>query len=227
MNAEQICVACIATPDMDQLTDITWPNKSEYCQKYGYHGILQKQTWPYLGFDKIIMIKQILESNRYEWILWVDNDVLFTNFDKKIEEIIEANNDSHFIICADYGGAVNAGVFLVKNSDKGKEYIQHLAEKMYELAPINKFLFGEEQTAICATYKDEKWKDTVKVIPQKIMNAYPYSGVYGHPNGLNDWLGVNGNWEEGDFIIHIPGFGPDLFHKRLEHFKKYITLVRK
>lgn len=223
--SNKICVASIATGDMDELTSMTWPNKEEYCKKHGYHGVLQKQTWDYLGFDKIIFIKALLESDRYEWILWADNDTLFTNFDKKIEDVID--NDFHFIVCADYGGDVNAGVFLVKNSKEGREYIDHLSQKMYELAPFNKFLFGEEQTALQKTYKEERWANTIKVIPQKIMNAYPYSGVYGHPNGLNDWLGVNGDWQVGDFIIHIPGFGPDLFNKRLEHFRKYIELVKK
>lgn len=219
----KICVASIATPDMNELTEITWSNKIDYCRKHNYHGILQSQTWNYLGFDKIIFIDNLLNSNQYDWILWVDNDTLFTNFNKKIEDIIDDNYD--FIICADYSGDVNAGVFLVKNSTKGKNYISLLKTKMYELQYKNKFLFGEEQTAIHATYKLDSLKDTIKIIPQKIMNAYPYSDVYGHPNGLNDWLGVNGNWEQGDYIIHIPGFGPDLFHKRLEHFKKYSQLV--
>lgn len=221
----KIAVASIATPNMDELTNITWPNKLEYCRKHNYFGILQHQSWDYLGFDKIIFIDSLLESEQYDWILWVDNDTLFTNFNKKIENLIDESYN--FIICADYGGDVNAGVFLVKNSKEGKEYIKFLKKKMYELAPTNKFLFGEEQTAICATYKDEQFKHIIKVIPQKFMNSYPYSGVYGHPNGLNDWLGVNGDWEPGDFIIHIPGFGPDLFHKRLEHFNKYKHLVIK
>ena len=221
----KICVCSISTPDMDELTKITWPNKQDYCQKHGYFGILQTQTKNYLGFDKIIFIESLLSTNQYDWILWLDNDTLFTNFNKKIEEVIDENHD--FIICADYGGDVNAGVFLIKNSDGGKKYLSHIKQKMYELAPVNKFLFGEEQTAIQATYKEEKFNKIIKVIPQKIMNAYPYSGVYGHPNGLNDWLGVNGDWQHGDFIIHIPGFGPDLFHKRLEHFRKYQELVIK
>jgi hypothetical protein len=218
----KIAVASIATPDMEELTKITWPNKLEYCRKHGYYGLLQSQSWDYLGFDKIIFIDSLLDSNQYDWVLWLDNDTLFTNFNKKIEDVIDNNYD--FIISTDYGTKPNAGVFLVKNSDNGKKYIKILKEKMYELKPVNKFLFGEEQTAIQATYQDHFF---IKIIPQKYINAYPYSDIYGHPNGLNDSLGVNGNWEYGDFILHIPGFGPDLFHKRLEHFKKYKELVIK
>lgn len=218
----KIAVASIATPDMDELTKITWPNKLEYCRKHSYYGILQSQSWDYLGFDKVIFIDSLLDSDQYDWILWLDNDTLFTNFNKKIEDVIDNNYD--FIISTDYGTKPNAGVFLVKNSDNGKKYIKILKQKMYELKPVNKFLFGEEQTAIQATYQDYNF---IKIIPQKYINAYPYSDIYGHPNGLNDSLGVNGNWESGDFILHIPGFGPDLFHKRLEHFKKYKEFVIK
>lgn len=220
----KIAVASIATHDMDELTKITWPNKLEYCRKHGYHGILQSQTWDYLGFDKIIFINNLLNSNEYDWILWLDNDTLFTNFNKKIEDVID--NNFHFIMATDSNGP-NAGVFLVKNSEQGRAYIKHLKQKMYELKPVNKYLFGEEQTAIQATYQDPNYSSYIKILPQKYINAYPYSTVYGHPNGKNDTLGVNGNWERGDFILHVPGFGPDLFHKRLDHFKYHINEVIK
>ena len=35
------------------------------------------------------------------------------------------------------------------------------------------------------------------------------------------------NSQDGDFIIHIPGFGPDLFDKRMAHFNHYINKVKK
>ena len=218
----KICICSIATPDMEELTKMTWPNKEEYCKKNNYAGILQTQTTQYLGFDKIHLIDGLLDTEKYEWILWLDNDTLITNFNKKIEEIIDENY--HFIITYDYA-QLNAGVFLVRNSPQGKAYIKHLKQKMYELAPKNPWLFGEEQYALVNTYKDEEFKDIIKIISQKIMNAYPYTDVYGHKDGYLDLFGVNGNWEQGDFIIHIPGFGPDLYHKRLDHFRKYIQFV--
>jgi hypothetical protein len=226
INPERICLASIATPDMEELTQMTWySNKQEYCKKHGYSGVLLTQTQPYLGFDKILFIEGLLNTNKYDLILWCDNDTLITNFNFKIESII--NDKYDFYICTDYGKHVNAGVFIIKNTDNARKYLSHIKVKMYELQKENKFLFGEEQTALIHTYKDENFKDTIKILPQRELNAYPYSGVYGHPNGLNDSLETNGNWEKGDFIIHIPGFGPDLYHKRLEHFRRYSQEVIK
>lgn len=108
---------------------------------------------------------------------------------------------------------INGGVFLFKTSERGLSYFNHVKEKMYEFSSQNKYRFGEEQTAMIRTVDDPKFEGIIKILPQRSMNSYPYDKVYGHPNGHLDKLGQNGNWQKGDFIIHIPGFGPDLFEK--------------
>ena len=74
---------------------------------------------------------------------------------------------------------------------------------------------------------DPQFKNIIKILPQKSMNSYDYD-LYGYNRLISiDKLGTQGHWEKGDFIIHIPGFGPDRFQERMSHFNKYIKEVIK
>lgn len=230
-DRKKICIASIHTSDMDPLAEITWSqNKKLYCDLKGYSYELKEQKTSYSGFDKILFLEEIVKKNRYDLILWCDCDTLITNFNKNIEDLVDEKY--HFFLTKDWN-SINGGVFLFKTSDQGLKYFYHLKEKMYEYASQNTYRFGEEQTAMIKTCEDQQFKDVVKILPQRTMNSYPYDKIYGHPNGYKgkpgypDKLGENGNWEKGDFIIHIPGFGPDLFDKRMEHFNYYINEVIK
>ncbi len=225
MKTDRICVASIETPNLKEMSEITVQNKIDYCSKRGYSFSILKQNEPYFGFDKILFIEGLLNTNKYDLIFWCDNDTIFTNFDKKIEDLID---DSHsFYIATDHSKTVNAGVFIIKNNEDCRRYLQLVKEKMYELAPQNTFKFGEEQTALIATYKDPSFSHVIKVLPQKLMNAYAYSGVRGHANGYPDGLGVNGDWQPGDLMLHMAGFGIDYYKECVEWLRKYSELVQK
>jgi hypothetical protein len=209
-----------------ELANITVPNKMEYCEKHNYdfQYRAEKFFYTHIGFEKIHRVLELFEKENFDILYWCGADTLITNFNKNIEDIIDTN--FHFFLTKDYND-INGGVFLFNTSTKGLKYFYHIKEKMYEFASQNVYKFGEEQTAMIYTHNDPQFSDTIKILPQRSMNSYPYDKVYGHPNGYLDKLGFNGNWEKGDFIIHIPGFGPDLFHKRMEHFNYFIKILRK
>lgn len=221
----KICLASIHTPDMQPLADITWNNNKElYCKTKGYDYRLKKQTERYSGFDKILFLETIIKEQKHDYILWCDCDTLITNFNKNIEELIDENY--HFFLTTDVNG-INGGVFLIRVSPEGLKYFYHIKEKMHEYASLNKFRFGEEQNAMIRTHQDPQFKNIIKILPQKSMNSYDYD-LYGYNRLISiDKLGTQGHWEKGDFIIHIPGFGPDRFQERMSHFNKYIKEVIK
>jgi hypothetical protein len=78
-----------------------------------------------------------------------------------------------------------------------------------------------------ATWRKEEYKDLIKIIPQKYMNAYPYSEIREHPNGLEDATGINGDWKPGDLIIHVAGFGIDFYKECVNHLRSYNSRVVK
>jgi len=227
MNKDRICLASIHTEDMAPLAQITWnQNKKIYCETKGYDSRLKIQKEPYQGFDKILFLESIINEKKHDLILWCDCDTLITNFNKNIEDIISPENEKyHFFLTTDVNG-INGGVFLFRTSEEGLKYFFHIREKMYEYSHENKYRFGEEQTAMIKTYLDPQFTDIIKILPQKIMNSYDYD-LYGYERHRSlDKLGTQGHWDQEDFIIHIPGFGPDLFEQRMGHFKYYINKVK-
>ena len=241
---KNICLVTIDTPDMSQLADMTWrQNKLPYCARHDYdfrrrvhneplgdNSLAKKpmglDSWPYAGFDKILYVEKVMSENRHDWIAWFDCDTLVTNFSVTLESIItQLRPCTVFAVTADHA-AVNGGVFLIKNDEVGKSYLSYLKSRMYETAASNEYLFGEEQTAMIESVKDPQFSSVIEVLPQRTMNSYPYH-LYGRPADQKDQTGHIGNWLEKDFVIHIPGFGPDLYQDRLRHFSLYLPLVSK
>jgi hypothetical protein len=49
------------------------------------------------------------------------------------------------------------------------------------------------------------WRSVIKVVPQRLFNSYDYTTMpkYAHVEH-KDAMGVNGQWQSGDFMIHFP-----------------------
>ena len=222
-DRKKICLASIHTSDMEPLAKLTWhKNKKLYCELKGYSSELKEQNTPYSGFDKIVFLDALVNENKYDWILWCDCDTLITNFNKNIEDLFDENY--HFFLTTDVNG-INGGVFLFRTTQQGLSYFNHIKEKMHELANQNQYRFGEEQNAMIKTYQDLEFRNIIKILPQKSMNSYDYDLYKYDRTSSIDKLGFQGHWEKGDFIINIPGFGPDRFDERMGHFNHFINEV--
>lgn len=179
------------------LADLTWPNKIKYAEKWGY-GYACKNNNFYgvaLGFEKVWFIKDMLEAHPdIDWFWWVGCDTLVTNMSISLEDRVD--NNYHFIIATDCNG-INADSFLIRNSPEGKEYINMILSK-YEEYKNHGWL---EQQVIIDTLDQNK--DIIKIVPQRDLNAYNYS-LYPECQPI-DKNGNNGNWQQGDLLIHWPG----------------------
>jgi hypothetical protein len=69
----------------------------------------------------------------------------------------------------------------------------------------------QEQSTTFALCQEERFKGIRKLLPQRVMNSYQYKAdnmtPYG-PHGSNwingiDSLGESGEWQPGDFVIHV------------------------
>jgi hypothetical protein len=92
-------------------------------------------------------------ENKNDYVLWIDADAYFNNFDERIEKYFLANDEQlkkDFIISDDkpYGnGRVNSGVFLVKNTEWSRNFLQkiwhnagdYLKKNFYEQSVIGDY----------------------------------------------------------------------------------------
>lgn len=187
-------------------------NKIKYANKHGYaihlyDEVLDNNFHP--AWSKILAVQKHI--NDYDWILWSDADSLIMDFNVKLEDIID--NKFDFIICQDCqyddnNKRLNTGVFLIKNSEWAKSFLNRLNPNNW-LNHISNFPFWE-QSALWYIIEQEKnieVLDKIKILSPKVMNYMPYC------MGFKD---------ENYFILH---FASCSFQEKLKSMEKYYQIA--
>jgi hypothetical protein len=65
-----------------------------------------------MAWTKILALLKYLPY--YDWIMWIDNDALITNYQVTLESRLVDGSD--LVIAADWHG-INAGIFIIKNGE--------------------------------------------------------------------------------------------------------------
>lgn len=177
-----------------------------------------------LYWQKIESVRQALSEvdakgdPRYEMVLWVDADMLFTNFKIRIEGILAEYPGKNFLIASDLVGTglkdyVNAGSFIIKNTKETHAFAMRFFNDIASLYPLYKDRRTPEQQAIQdlifgyvtvdqngiikevplanRTYDQLAMNEAV-IVPQKKLNSF-YLG-FGGPETT---------WAPEDFIAHF------------------------
>lgn len=198
------------------LAEYTWTkNKVVYAEKHGYMHIAKTDNFSgmNLGFEKIWFLDELMSNNpNLEWVWWTGCDTLITNMSIKIEDKIDDNY--HLIVAGDCNSIINADSFIIRNSPEGREYIKRVMQHQPE---FNNHGWAEQQVMINLY---EEYKDKIKILPQRQLNAYECSIHPSQPT--TDTLGNDGDWKHGDYFIHWPATP---LHMRIELAKKYLEKV--
>jgi hypothetical protein len=150
-------------------------NKIDYIKSYKYHLDIP-DYW-----IKVWYMNDLLDQ--YDYIMWLDSDAAISDFNFDIKKYFEehpnilvafSREPEHFdcndlIESAKVFYEVNAGVILVKSTEKTKEFFKdwmNLFDKKKWFKEDGKWKcpskFGGddyEQGALCKLYKSSKWKD--------------------------------------------------------------------
>jgi len=206
----KICVFSAFTDMIPELVAATEPLRRYYCMKHGYEFLTQplpgtgcNEDEKY-GFKRLSLVIELLKSNAYDWIWVVGCDVLITNLNIKLESLID---DAFGMVVGTEPTGSGMDSYLVQRKRGGIELLEKLLT--YRLAPIG---CAHEQSTLDALIKeDPEVTKTVKLLPQRKLNAYKYESLsaYGFlsPGFLTgtDFLGNSGEWQPGDFVLHTPG----------------------
>jgi len=213
-TTSKVAIVSIFNEKHQALADETWTNKQAYAAKYGYQAIAKTTDFSpeQVHFDKFIHILDVMDANpSTEWVWWLDNDAMITNFDIRAEDLID--NDYHVIMGVDIA-SINTGSFFVRNSMQGRQWLEFLLSKKGEYKNDKKWF---EQQAVIDFYP--KFQDLFKVVPQRTFNSYDYR-IY-QVDGT-DLLGYDGQWNKGDFVIHWPGLQNEIRVQLAQQYKKEI-----
>ena len=193
----------------------SWTNKEQYAAKHSYQAVAKTSNFSreQIHFDKFSHILDVLNSDsNIDWVWWLDNDAMITNFDQRLEDLIDDNY--HVIMGVDIA-SINTGSFLVRNSMQARQWLEFLLSKKGEYKNDTKWF---EQQAVIDFYP--KFQNIFKVIPQRLINSYDYQ-MYGV--SPEDLLGYSGQWLPGDFVIHWPGLNNQV---RIQLAQKFQTQIQ-
>lgn len=212
-----------------------YKNKLEYCLKHGYKLHYAKDggdkvsglkmmaklppipdTHSPMGWGKIFLMKEAMEKYpEAEWIFNSDCDVMITNMNTKIEDIVKehATGNTQILIPADCNG-INCGNMIIRNSPIGKAFLDTIIAGMplyrhwymYENQLIQDLFVGTHLEETGVVPGGTFWARVGKVVPQRVFNSYDYTKLprLKDRKNYNDILGTDGQWQEGDFLIQWP-----------------------
>jgi hypothetical protein len=215
----KMAIVSIFNDTHKDLAEFTWNNnKVKYAEKHGYLAVAKTDNFSpeQVHFDKFIHLLDVMEKNpELDWVWWLDNDAMITNFNIKLENLIDA--DYHIIMATDIA-ALNTGSFIVRNSSQAKEWLNFLLSKKKEYKNDKKWF---EQQAVIDFYP--RFQNLFKIVPQQWLNSYDYK-MY-NIEGI-DLLGLDGQWYPGDFVIHWPGLPNETRVVLAQQYQQFIQDAR-
>jgi hypothetical protein len=166
----RICVVMFYDDNIKNYGDINYEINKNYCKKYGLDIIVShKKTYDdnrHPAWERLPLLLKYIDN--YDYMIWIDADAFFYPDADNIVDFINKNSDFNFIFSNDITGLnVNTGIFIVKNSDYSKEFLERWAydDSLFEnntyphwwdqgvlIAIINNNLLDIKNNSICIDY---------------------------------------------------------------------------
>ena len=89
-----ICICSLS--DRSWLYNMTKPNLEKYCHKWDIDfkfcdKVLDHNRAP--AWSKLLFVRKIINYNLYDWVIWIDDDILLTDFNKDIKDFITGDKN--------------------------------------------------------------------------------------------------------------------------------------
>ena len=176
-------------------TKWTTINKINYCVKHGYTFIDDETIWDKskpIPWSKILLLLKYIEQ--FDYLVWIDADILIMNMDIKIETFIDRYSDYDQISGSDWK-MQNTGVWIIKNSEFSKRFLTEVWINVYDenSDPKERYMNWEQGSVINLMDRNVlNCKEKIKVTYPEEMNSY--------------WF----NYFPGHFVLHFAGVRDEL-----------------
>jgi hypothetical protein len=152
-------------------------NLNKYCKKwnleYKFYDVCEKNVY----WCKIYMVLDALNTNKYDYVMWMDSDTYIFNMDINLAEILSQYKSDIFIGLDNQPiyDTINAGVFVIKNSLIGKKYLKDCISSLDPSCIKKDGTLNGQWAGICYEQGimniliDNKYKKYTTVLPNKIL----------------------------------------------------------
>jgi hypothetical protein len=123
-------ILIITFDDRPDITYIKLHNKNfkDYCEsndiEYKYEYMYNKKLNNNPYWYKIYLTKFYLDTNNYDYVMWVDSDTMIMNNKVDLNKILNSySSDLYFCDDNQIIQKANAGIFIIKNTTNGRQYL--------------------------------------------------------------------------------------------------------
>jgi len=205
----------LSLSDRHSIYSITFPVLEKYCIKNNYHYKFLYESLDNnrnIAWSKIIflLLELTYNYNKYDYYIWVDDDILFTDHETKICDIINKYDFDNILVSKDVVDwcPINSGIIICKNSDKTRDILKSIYKLGEITGTINRHNW--EQNAIILYYNQfMKSSKEIVCIPHNVIQSF-----------YRDYDITQENiWKPGHFSAHVTGM-PE--HKRIAIFNSIL-----
>ena len=173
-------------------------NITKYVEKFGYEYKFYTLCDKNVYWCKIHLVLEALESNQYDYVVWLDSDTVIKNFNIDIGDILNMFSSDIFVGSDNHlkYGIINAGVFAIANTETGTKFLSECINSLNtDCINADKTLKG-------------KWAGTC--YEQGVMNLLIHDKYYPYTTILTNHVIFNYNKCSDDvFIMHLYGSTPE------------------
>ncbi len=207
--AARIAIISLSTQDDERkkYNTMTRANLEQYAKKWGYDlhyytDILDTERSGH--WSKIVAFQQHILSEKYEWLVWLDDDMIITNQEIKLEQFIEKyGNDKNFFVQMDAWNwsMLNSGIFFLRVCPWSNNFLQATYD-VGTAQPNLKRNCCHEQSAFGELTKRLEFGSKMLIIREKSLQGFHLPEAWWRTNTHRSLTHLK--WAPGDFIIHFP-----------------------
>tara|TARA_R110002110_G_scaffold186407_1_gene393533 strand:+ start:143 stop:835 length:693 start_codon:yes stop_codon:yes gene_type:complete len=202
----KICVCSLS--DREWLYKFTKSMMSVYCKKWGHDFKFVDHTLDSdraTSWSKLILVKELILTKKYDYVIWIDDDILLTDENKDIKDFIDSNKNiiiqedptrkttNNKRLCYD---DINCGFIFFKCDEKTIEIIDKVY-MMGEWLPFKRCR-NWEQNVFIKYYNEYDNKDCFDIKPYRTFQSF-----YRGNNEAYSWI-------KGDFSAHYTGIDKEM-----------------
>ena len=161
-------------------------------------------------WSKILALKSTMKTEHFDWLLWMDGDALITNFETHLDEFLPDTKGVDLVIAKDCTG-LNTGIFMLRCSRTGLQLPEEIYSGSHVTNDTIHHSYWEQKSFMDLYETSEDFRSRTLIVSQKLFNSYH-----------NQTECSDGQWTEGDFIVHFPG---QIAKERERYIEHYLSRV--
>ena len=180
----------------------------QYCDRHNYKCVLENKSLDESrapAWSKIRLLQREIKANPdYDWIVWIDDDILITREDIKFEDLLRpykfVNCKQNVLVSEDVvWSPINTGIMVCKNNQDTYDYLEDIWE-LCEKYPEKKFSGLWEQDIMVTHARMVTLMNTSEIVPLKVIPHNVIQSFYRDHD-----LPAEKKWRIGHFSAHFTG----------------------